>query len=91
MGLRVLNDSLLNKPLNITAIDLLGRTDNLVVFDPNRGMMVVDNPVQMPLELKMLSKHERYGLNVRLTLSGRVTICSDLTTAINAVPGYDEC
>jgi hypothetical protein len=45
----------------------------------------------MPLELKMLSKHETYALNVQLTATGRVTVCSDMTVADINVPGYDDC
>lgn len=92
MALRVLDDSLLNKPINVTAIDIAGRADDLVIFDPIRGMLVFDDTVEpIPMELKMLSTHETYGLNVRLTATGRVTVCSDTTTADIAVPGFDEC
>ena len=40
MALRVLDDSVLNKPINITDIDIAGRADDLVIFDPIRGMLV---------------------------------------------------
>ena len=92
MRLHVLNDSILNKPVNITAIDILGRSDNLLIFDPIRGMLVFDNQVfPIPLEMKLLSKHETYALNVRLTATGRVTVCSDMDVADINVPGYDDC
>jgi hypothetical protein len=92
MALHVFNDSVLNKPVNITAIDILGRDDNLLIFDPIRGMLVFDDAVEpMPLELKLLSKHETYALNVRLTATGRVTMCSDRAVADINVPGYDNC
>jgi prepilin-type N-terminal cleavage/methylation domain-containing protein len=80
----------LNKPVEITSIDL-GGGDNVVIFDPIRGMLVADDTVAMPLEMKMLSKQEAYGLNVQLTVTGRVTVCSDTSTAVYPVPGYDEC
>ena len=71
--------------------NILGRADNLIIFDPIRGMLVFDDQVfPMPLEAKLLSKHETYALNVRLTAAGRVTICSDINADIN-VPGYDVC
>ena len=92
MALRVLDDSVLNKPVNITDIDIAGRADDLVIFDPIRGMLVFDGAVApIPMELKMLSKYDTYGLNVRLTATGRVTVCSDISTAVIAVPGFDEC
>lgn len=90
MVLRVLRGSQLNKPVNMTAIDL-GGGDDMVVFDPIRGMLVADDTVPMPLEMKLLSKHETYALNIQLTATGRVTICSDMTVADINVPGYDDC
>ncbi len=89
MGLRVFNNNLLNKPVNITAIDL-GGGDDLVIIDPVRGMLVADDTVQMPLELKILSKHETYSLNVQVSATGRVKICNDPSAAIN-VPGFKQC
>ena len=93
MALHTLNANLLNKPINITEITIAGRADDdLVIFDPIRGMLVFDPAVvPMPLELKMLSNHETYALNVQLTAAGRVTVCSDMTVADINVPGYDDC
>jgi len=92
MGLHVFNESLLNKPVQLTDIVIAGRADDLVVFDPIRGMLVFDGAVApIPLELKMLSKQDAYGLNVQLTATGRVTICSDTSQADYAVPGFDDC
>jgi prepilin-type N-terminal cleavage/methylation domain-containing protein len=90
MALRVISNSILNKPVNMTAIDL-GGSDELVIFDPVRGMLDEDDTVAMPLEVKMLSDDETYALNVRLAATGRVTICSDRSEADIAVPGYDDC
>ena len=90
MVLRVLRGSQLNKPVNMTAIDL-GGGDDMVIFDPIRGMLVADDTVPMPLEMKLLSKHETYALNIQLTATGRVTVCSDMTAADINVPGYDDC
>jgi hypothetical protein len=91
MSLRVMNNSVLNKPVDIAAIDL-GGGDELVVFDPIRGMLVPDDTVAMPLEVKMLSDDETYALNVRLSATGRVTICSDMSEPDTiVVPGFDAC
>jgi prepilin-type N-terminal cleavage/methylation domain-containing protein len=90
MGLRVMSNSILNKPVDITAIDL-GGDDDLVIFDPIRGMLVEGDTVANPLEVKMVSDDETYALNVRLSATGRVTICSDLSGPAIAVPGFDEC
>jgi len=90
MKLHVLNNSLLNKPVNVTAINL-GGGDNLVIFDPVRGMLVADDTVSLPMEAKLLSKHQTYGLNVRLLATGRVTVCSDTSQADIVVPGFDKC
>jgi len=92
MRLHALNAGLLNKPVNLTGIVITGRADGLVIFDPIRGMLVFDGAVEpMPLELKMLSMQDAYGLNIQLTATGRVTVCSDTSTADYAVPGFDEC
>jgi hypothetical protein len=86
-----MNNSVLNKPVDIAAIDL-GCGDELVVFDPIRGMLVPDDTVAMPLEVKMLSDDETYALNVRLSATGRVTICSDMSEPDTiVVPGFDAC
>lgn len=90
MALHVLNSQVLNKPVDITAMDL-GGDDNLVIFDPVRGMLVDDDTVSMPLEAKLLSKGQVYGLNVRLSATGRVSICSDNSVAEMDVPGFDDC
>jgi len=86
----LLPDNSLNKPVEITSIGL-GGEDNVVIFDPIRGMLGADDTVAMPLEMKMLSKHDTYALNVQLTATGRLTICSDMTVADINVPGYDDC
>ena len=92
LRLHVLNESVFNKPVKIWDIDVVGRKDGLVIFDPIRGMLVFDDAVApTPLELKMLSKQDTYGLNVQVTATGRVTICSDTSEAELAVPGFDEC
>ena len=92
MALRILNADLINKPINITDIDIAGRADDLVIFDPIRGMLVFDSAVApLPMELKMLSEKDTYGLNVRLTATGRVSVCTDTSQADIAVPGFEDC
>ena len=64
--------------------------DDLVIFDAVRGMLVADDTVLMPLELKLLSKHDTYSLNVQVSATGRVKICNDSTATIK-VPGFKQC
>lgn len=89
MALRVISSSILTKPVDITAFDL-GGGDDLVIFDPVRGMLVADDTVEMPLQVKMVSDDQTYALNVRLSATGRTTICTDVDAEL-AVPGYDVC
>lgn len=90
MKLHALNQNLLNKPVSISAINL-GGSDQLVIFDPIRGMLVEDDVVAMPLEAWLLSESSTYGLNVRLSATGRVTVCTNTTGTDYAVPGFEEC
>lgn len=90
MSLHVINNSVLDKPVDIYAIDL-GGEDELVVFDPVSGMLVDDDTVFMPLEVKLMSYDEAYALNVRLSATGRAIICSDPDAGELAVPGYHAC
>jgi hypothetical protein len=89
-SLHVINNDVLNKPVDIYEIGL-GGGDDLVVFDPVRGMLVDDDTVELPLEVKMLSDDETYALNVRLSATGRTVICSDPVEGEIPVPGYDVC
>ena len=96
MALRVLNKSQIDKGhsdrVKITDIDITGRADDLVIFDPIRGMLIFDGAVApVPMELKMLSEKDTYGLNVRLTATGRVSVCTDTSQAAIAVPGFEDC
>jgi prepilin-type N-terminal cleavage/methylation domain-containing protein len=71
---------------------LLGGTDDVVVFDPVRGMLVTDDVVDRPLEVRLTSKYDTYALNVRVSATGRVTVCSDHQSRGEiVVPGYDDC
>lgn len=71
---------------------LLGGNDDVVVFDPVRGMLVTDDVVEKPLEVRLTSKYDTYALNVRVSATGRVTVCSDHQSRGGVVvPGYDDC
>jgi hypothetical protein len=105
MALRVLNSDNLsmpvevgtgesNSPVKIAGILIGGRDDDLIIFDHIRGMLVFNEAIEdgrPPLELQMLSQKDTYGLNVQLAVTGRVTVCSDSSTAEIDVPGFDDC
>lgn len=88
--LHALNLGTLNKPVQVTDITL-GGGDDLVIFDPIRGMLVDDDLVAMPLEVQMKSRQDTYGLSVRLSATGRVSTCTETVGVDYAVPGFDEC
>jgi len=76
---------------NACAIDDLG-DGGMRLHVLNASLLNFDGAVApIPLELKMLSKQDAYGLNVQLTATGRVTICSDMPSGGFNVPGYDDC
>jgi prepilin-type N-terminal cleavage/methylation domain-containing protein len=89
-SLRTLDNDLLNPTVNIAAIEL-GSGEAVVVFDPIRGALRPQDIVASPLEIQLLSHYETYALNVQLSATGRVSVCSDLTRADIYVPGYDPC
>jgi len=96
LALRALNKGTIDKGhsgrVKITAVDIMGRADDLVIFDPIRGMLIFDAAVApVPMELKLLSEKDTYGLNVRLTATGRVSVCTDTSLAAIAVPGFEDC
>jgi len=65
-----------------------GGEDNIVLFDPVRGL-------RLGLEvadLKLISPDQSmYALNIGLSPTGRVKICSDASRGSKMVPGYEEC
>jgi prepilin-type N-terminal cleavage/methylation domain-containing protein len=90
MRLHALNLEAMNKPVQVTDITM-GGGDNLVIFDPIRGTLVADDVVAMPLEVQMKSREDTYGLSVRISATGRVSVCTETVGVDYAVPGFDEC
>jgi type IV fimbrial biogenesis protein FimT len=74
----------------VVAVDYDG-DDELVVFDPIRGMLIQEDIDPSPIKIQLSSAQGAYALNVTMLATGRVTICSDGARASMAVPGYDAC
>ena len=90
--LRVFDGSRFTKMANLVGISIGGGETDVVSFDPLRGMLTVnDLVVANPLEIQLSSKNDTYRLNVRVSPTGRVTMCSDTGKAKFAVPGYPDC
>ena len=62
--------------------------DDTVFFDPVRGLVVNAQTVEIQL---ISPDEETYALNVEMSPTGRVKICSDSGRATYSVPGYEEC
>jgi type IV fimbrial biogenesis protein FimT len=62
--------------------------DDTVFFDPVRGLVVDAETVKIEL---ISPDEETYALNVEMSPTGRVKICSDSSRATYSVPGYGEC
>jgi len=89
--LRVLNGAALGTKVKLSGI-VPDNTDDVVSIDPLRGMVTVNNVVvKWPLEVRLASGEDTYALNVRVSPTGRVTMCSDMDRTDLAVPGYDDC
>jgi prepilin-type N-terminal cleavage/methylation domain-containing protein len=83
--LRVFSQASVNNPAIMNSMSG-GGDDDRFVFDPIRGLLV-DHTDAFEVELE--SAENIYALNVQVSISGRVRICSDNST--HKVPGYDEC
>lgn len=86
-ALRVFTASQMNYPDIMNAVS--GTTT--FYFEPTRGLVYqgADEPFDgAVLELVSQGGSGQYGLNVGITMSGRVKICSD---ASKPVPGFAEC
>lgn len=79
---RVINGDNLNYPAVMNAMN----GDGAFVFDPARGLMVDHTDT---VELELLSDEGTYALNVQLSPTGRLKLCSD--SAGKKVPGYEVC
>ena len=86
--LRVMRSSGVNYPELLASTSGLGGDDNNLVFDPVRGLIVDDETAGIEL---ISPDQETYALNIGLTPTGRVSICSDGGRTIYSVPGYEEC
>lgn len=84
-ALRVFNSSILNYPDVLRSAEV-GGDDHLVVYDPVRGL--IQNAETVSLELQ--SYGGSYALDVEVSVTGRVRICSN-RVANKGVPGYREC
>jgi prepilin-type N-terminal cleavage/methylation domain-containing protein len=84
---RVVNNSNLTYPDVVSAID----GDGAFIFDPARGLIYDDSGFAAfdEAELEMVSADGTYAMNVQITSTGRVKMCSDSDD--KAVPGYKTC
>lgn len=82
--LRVFNSSSLNYPDVLQSATIGG--DGTIVYDPVRGLVQDAETVSMELQ----SEDSSYALDVAVTVTGRVKICSN-NAADKDVPGYKEC
>ena len=83
--LKVFSSSALNYPDVLQSADV-GGVDNIIVYDPVRGL--TQGSEEVKLELQSVPEGN-YALDVEVTVTGRVKICSD--DADKDVPGYKEC
>lgn len=89
-SLRVLawgTDDQTYRPLFDAASSTLGDEDDILEFDPVRGL-TADGASG---ELQFLSSESTYALNVELSPTGRVKLCNDSERASTKVPGYEDC
>lgn len=89
---RAFHSSSLNYPLAASSIDLLatdfGDDTNTLRFDPVRGLIVDSETADLAL---ISPDQAMYALNIGLTPTGRVRICTDSERASKTVPGYEAC
>jgi type IV fimbrial biogenesis protein FimT len=85
--LRVASDANLNFPGIMSSMD----GDGAFVFDPARGLIYDDSGLAAfdEAELELISEDSTYALNVQVTRTGRIKICSD--SDATAVPRFATC
>ena len=83
--LKVFTSSALNYPDVLQAADV-GGADDTLVYDPVRGLIQDAETAK----LQLLSDDGSYALDVEVSPTGRVKICSN-NVANKDVPGYKEC
>lgn len=87
---RVINGDSLSYPGIMNDMSDLS-DDGYFVFDPARGLVYADSSLSDydSAELKLLSDNDTYALNVQVSQTGRISLCSD--SSAKHVPGYDVC
>jgi Tfp pilus assembly protein FimT len=87
---RVINGDSLSYPGVMNDMSDLS-DDEYFVFDPARGLVYSDSSLSNydSAELKLLSDNDTYALNVQISQTGRIKLCSD--SSEKHVPGYDVC
>ena len=93
--LRVFDDVRFNAIAKLDGVDVAGASNStkVVSFDPVRGMLNIDGQVPRtvhPIEVKLNSKNDVYAINIRVSPTGRVSMCS-AARGDYSVPGYDDC
>jgi prepilin-type N-terminal cleavage/methylation domain-containing protein len=85
--LRVASDANLNFPGIMSSMD----GDGDFVFDPARGLIYDDSGLAAfdEAELELISENSTYALNVQVTRTGRIKICSD--SDATKVPRFAIC
>jgi prepilin-type N-terminal cleavage/methylation domain-containing protein len=89
--LRVFDDVRFNAIAKLNGVDVAG---TVVSFDPIRGMLNIDGQppsTDNPLAVRLNSKNDVYAIDVRVSATGRVTMCSSALRGDYPVPGYDDC
>jgi len=89
-SIRVINGDSLSYPGIMDDMSDLS-DDGYFVFDPARGLVYADDSLSTydSAELNLLSDNDTYALNVQVSQTGRIKLCSDSST--KQVPGYDVC
>ena len=80
--LQVVTDANLNYPAIMNAM----QGDGAFVYDPVRGLMA---DLTDAVTLELLSRTGKYALDVQLSVTGRLKICSHNSST--KVPGYEVC
>lgn len=84
-ALKVFNSSNLRHP-DVLQSAAIGGSDDTLVYDPVRGLTQNAETAKLAL----MSDAGSYALDVEVTVTGRVKICSN-KAANKDVPGYKEC
>ena len=79
-----------NIKADVDAIDY-GGDDSEVIFDPVRGMLDQSDIVGVPMQIQLSSRQDMYALNLQLSATGAISMCSDLVRGERSVPGVPAC